>query len=86
MTNLVKTTVTIPEDLLQQAKLTAVKEKITLSDTIRQALADRIYGKTNQKNVKDPMKLAGKYKIGIKKIYHKRSDLYDKHIVGKMGY
>jgi len=86
MTNLVKTTITIPEDLLQQAKLTAVKEKITLSDTIRQALAVRIYGKTKQRDVKNPMKLAGKYKIGIKKIYHKRSDLYDKHFIGKLGY
>ena len=85
MSNLVKTTITLPEDILHKAKLAAVKEKTTVSQLIREALDNRL-NPINKRKVKDPMKLLGRYSLGIKKIYNKRSDLYDDYILRKMGY
>lgn len=84
MSDLVKTTITLPEDLLQKAKLMAIREKTTLSKVMRVAIEDKVSQKRGRK-VKDPMKLLGTFSIGIKKIYNKRSDLYDEHIKRKMG-
>lgn len=84
MANLVKTTVTIPEDILQAAKMTAVREGTTLSSIVRDALKVKLNPRKGRK-VKDPMRLLGKYSLGIKKIYNKRSDIYDEHIKRKMG-
>lgn len=85
MTDLVKTTITVPEDILQAAKRAAVEEKTTLSSIIREAIKDRIYKR--KKNItKDPTKFMGVFSIGIKKIYNKRSDLYAEHLRRKMGY
>lgn len=86
MANLIKTTVTIPEDILQMVKLKAVQEKTTLSDIIRNALKREVGMKRRGKLYKDPMKLAGRFKIGITKLYNKRSDLYDDYIKRKMGF
>lgn len=85
MSNLVRTSVLIPEDLLQMAKLKAVKEKTTVSDMIRNVLHDQVHGKNAVAKKKDPMKSLGKFSLGITKIYNKRSDLYDEHIRRKMG-
>lgn len=42
MANLLRTTITLPEDLLKIAKLTSVKEGKTLSKLIRESLEKRI--------------------------------------------
>lgn len=85
MADLVKTTITLPEELLEKAKMVAIREKTTLSGLMRQTLEAKIMHRRG-KLVKDPMRLAGIFKLGIKKIYNKRSDLYDDHIFRKMGY
>lgn len=85
MQNLVKTTVTIPEDILKRAKLVAIQEKTTLSEILRDALKKRVYGYTRTTK-KDPLKFMGVFSLGIKKIYDKRSDLYEEHLKRKMGY
>ncbi len=85
MQNLVKTTLTIPEELLQQAKITAIKENTTLSQLVREGLFERVQLKRSPSKSKDPMRLLGKFSLGINKIYNKRSDLYDEHIKRKMG-
>lgn len=85
MADLVKTTITIPEDILKRAKLVALQEKTTLSEILRDALKKRVYGYTRTIN-KDPLKFMGAFSIGIKKIYNKRSDLYEEHLKRKMGY
>lgn len=84
MNNLVKTTITLPEDLLQTAKLVALQERKTLSALMREAVNDRVY-KPKMRAEKKPMRFMGVYKLGIKKIYNKRSDLYDEHLKRKMG-
>lgn len=87
MKNLVKTTVTIPEDMLQAAKLKAVHEKTTLSHLIREGLEDRLKKQepTRRKKKLDPLRHLGAFSIGIKVPYKHRSDLYDEHIKRKMG-
>lgn len=84
MTDMVKTTITIPQDILEKAKLMAVREKISLSKIMRDALEEKVERKRGRK-VKNPMKLLGNFSLGIKKIYNKRSDLYDEHLRRKMG-
>ena len=83
MDTLVKTTITLPEQLLQQAKLAAIRGKTSVSRIMRDALQKRVA--TPIKRVKDPMKLLGKFRLGINKIYTKRSDLYDDYLKRKMG-
>lgn len=45
MANLLRTTITVPEDLLKLAKITSVEEGKTLSELIRESLERRIFGK-----------------------------------------
>lgn len=86
MADMVKTTITLPEDLLQEAKFVALQEKTTLSKIIREGVAARIGKKINKvKTKKNPMRFAGVLRGGIDKIYHKRSDLYEEHLKRKMG-
>lgn len=85
MADMLKTTITIPEDILYKAKLMAVRERTSLSKIMREALEEKVERKWGKK-VKDPMRLAGVFKLGIKKLYNKRSDLYDDYIKRKMGF
>lgn len=78
----VRTTIILPEELLKNAKFTAVHEGKPLSKIIREALEDRLMSK-NKLPTQDPMKLLGKYSLGIKKLYNKRSDLYEEHLKDK---
>ncbi|OGM20981.1 hypothetical protein A2714_02270 [Candidatus Woesebacteria bacterium RIFCSPHIGHO2_01_FULL_38_9] len=75
MTNIVKTTLNIPEDILQKAKLLSVEEKKTLSKIITESLEQRI-GIKKRKIPKSPLSTLGKLRIGVDKIYKKRSDIY----------
>lgn len=84
MADMVKTTITIPGDILDKAKMMAIRNKTSLSNILREALEEKIEQKRGRK-VKNPLKLLGNFSIGIKKIYNKRSDLYDEHIRRKMG-
>lgn len=42
MTNLLRTTITLPEDLLEMAKLVSIREKKTLSELIRESIKEKI--------------------------------------------
>jgi len=84
MANMLKTTVMLPEDTLQLAKITAVQEKTSLSRIFQEALDMRIRGKVLAANP-DPMKTLGKFKLGLGKLYQNRADLYGKRTSRKMG-
>ena len=89
MSNLIKTTITVPEDLLDKAKFRALQEKKTLSMLIRESLYERVFYPIKEKKKekkKDPTSFLGAFHIGITKIYNKRSDLYERHLKRKMGY
>lgn len=77
----------LPEDELVKAKIAAVQEKKTLSEIIRDALAQRSPYKTKtRENKKDPMRLAGIFKLGDKKgETFRRKDMYDDYLKRKMG-
>lgn len=88
MKDLVKTTVTVPEDLLRIAKLTALQEKTNLSSIIREGLQIRLSQRDFPKKSikkKDPLRYLGVFKLGIKIPYKHRSDLYEEHTRRKMG-
>lgn len=84
MQKLIRTTITLPEDLLQEAKIQAVKEKTTLSGLIRQKLTKiNIPSKKESIPSRDPMTLLGKYKIGIKSTL-RREEMYEEHLKHKI--
>lgn len=86
MQTVVRTTITLPDELLRQAKLQAVREKTTVSSLVRYALQARLFRKKAGKLSKKPRVWIGKYRLGITKLYNKRSDLYEDHIRRKMGF
>jgi predicted CopG family antitoxin len=83
----VRTTVTFPEDVYQQLKITAVMEKKTLSEVVtdlaRQTHAD--LKEKNKRDKKDPMQILGGLHLGISNLYTNRDDLYEDHTKQKMG-
>lgn len=84
MANKVKTTILLPEDLAQAAKMKALQEKKSLSELIREVLEPRV-SEARPVTIDDPMKSLGVFKIGINKIYNKRSELYEKHLQNKFA-
>lgn len=72
-----KTTVILPKDLVDRAKLKALQESTSLGKVISESLQRTLFGKTIKKAVSDPMKTLGVLKLGIKKLYKNRSELYE---------
>lgn len=68
------------------AKIVAVQQKTTVSAMVRDTLDRHLSGAVTTPSRKDPMKSLGTFSIGIKKVYNKRSDLYEDHLRRKMGY
>ncbi|OGM32510.1 hypothetical protein A2803_03530 [Candidatus Woesebacteria bacterium RIFCSPHIGHO2_01_FULL_44_21] len=85
MPNLVRTTILLPEDLAQAAKMKALQEKKSLSELIRETLEPRVSGAKPAKPAGDPMASLGVFKIGIDKIYNRRSELYEEHLQNKLS-
>lgn len=84
MEPIIKTTITIPAFLMQQTKQRALEEQTNVSQFIRDALVEKIR-KSTKKTV-NPLKTLGKFHLGIRKLYNKRSDLYEEHLQRKMGH
>lgn len=59
MTSLLRTTITLPEDLLKAAKLASVKEDKTLSELIRESLREKLSFKKPRYSKKELFSLAG---------------------------
>ena len=82
--NYIKTTVTIPEDLIEDAKIYAARKKTNLSSLIRDGLRNQI--KEMRSPVKpDAMKSLGVFSIGIKQAYKSRADIYDDYLKRKVS-
>ena len=84
----VKTTVSLPGDLIQRAKITAVEHKLTLSHLIRKGLEKEIdfyqSAPLNDRTM-NPLRHLGIYKIGIQRSYKKRADIYEKLLKRNLG-
>ena len=85
MSNLVRTTITVPEPLYSQAKMLAASKGESFSSFIANLLHQGIKGKKLTKKVKDPLSTLGKYSLGDKAPYKNRGELYDEHLKRKMG-
>lgn len=59
MSNLLRTTITLPEDLLEMAKLVSIKEKKTLSEFIRESIKEKVARKKPLYSKKRLFALAG---------------------------
>ena len=80
-----RTTITIPENTLQALKLRAVHEKTSVSAIITHLVKKELKEPMEKVSKRDPMKSLGGFKIGIKKIYTHRDELYTDHLKHKMG-
>ena len=86
MSGLIRTTITLSEQLFQQARYYAVSQKITVSQLMREGLKIRIQKKQPivDSSKKSFLELAGS--LDLKgKAPPIRSELYEKHIKHKMG-
>ncbi len=84
MPQLIRTTITMPKSLNKQLKLKAAVENSSVSALITEIVEKDIF-KGFKKKKKDPLEILGKFNIGIKKAYNKRSELYEKHLKRKVG-
>lgn len=80
----VRTTITLPEELLKAAKIAAVHERKSLSAVITEALEEKL-AQQQEKGLptRDPMTLLGKYSLGIKSKL-RRKDLYADYLRHKV--
>lgn len=84
MHKITRTTITIDENLLTQAKLHAIKNKTSVSKLIQNSLQQHI--RTSDKQSPNPsvLQLAGR--LNLKgKTPPTRKQIYDQHLQNKMG-
>jgi predicted CopG family antitoxin len=84
MKNLIRTSITIPEDVYASARVLAAQQGESVSKFITRILTKRIYQRQNASAKSDPLQILGKYSFGKKKPYQKRSDIYDENIKHKL--
>lgn len=83
MADLVRTTITVPNDIYRQAKVLAAAEDMSLSKLISKVLKVLVRGESV--DISDPMKSLGSLSLGIKQVYKSREDLYAERLDRKMG-
>ncbi len=82
MSNLVRTTINIPQDLLLELKYYALSQNTSVSRLIQETVTEKM----GKKKTKDSLlHLAGKLDLKDK-TPPQRSKLYTKHVQKKMGY
>lgn len=82
MSNLIRTTVTIPRDIYLQARVVAAHRRASFSQLVSATLKKSIA--FSDPKVKDPFKIAGSLHLGINRAIH-RSEIYDDQLHRKMG-
>ena len=83
MNNLVRTTITLPQDLLKEAKLRTIEENKNLSLLIREVLVKELRG-INQVCLKKAMPKLGKYNLGISAKFS-RKEIYADYFKEKLS-
>jgi len=86
MKKLIRTTITVPEDIYKQAKIKASLAQESFSAYVTEALYEKINQLKNKLLVKKvaPEKTLGVFSLGIKKI-PKRKNLYENYVQRKLG-
>lgn len=85
MQQLIRTTITLPDDLFNQLKMKSATEDTSVSGLITKLLRKNYYQINREKINKEPLASLGKFSLGVKKIYKNRDKLYENHLQGKLG-
>ncbi len=85
MSDLVRTTITIPESIYNQIKILAAYKGKSVSSFVTEVLNEKIKGKKILKKKIDPMSTLGVFSLGGKEPYKHREELYDDYLKEKMG-
>lgn len=81
----VRTTITLPEEILHRAKLQAVLEKTTLSELIRRRIEEDKEGPTVQKIKKRMHMKLGSLSLGVNSTF-RREEMYEDYIRHKISH
>ena len=81
MSNLIRTTINLDQPLYQEMRLYAASQNISLSQLIRQSVAQKLGKNPYNKSILD---LAGSLCLGGKKM-PARSAIYQPHVKRKLG-
>jgi hypothetical protein len=86
MKKLIRTTITVPEDIYKQTKVKASLVQESFSAYVTEALYEKINQIIDEplKKRVDPKKTLGVFSLGIKKI-PSRKKLYETHLQRKLG-
>lgn len=84
MKKLIRTTITLPEDIYQQAKIKASLMRESFSAYVASSLQQRMSQMRVIKEKNNPKNVMGVFSLGIKKL-PKREKLYEKIIRKKLG-
>lgn len=85
MHNLIRTSITIPEDVYDNARLVAARRRESVSKLISKLLETHLVDTIPPKKQRDPQDILGKYSLGAKEPYKHRSEIYDEYLERKMG-
>lgn len=80
MSNLIRTSINLPQNLYQDMRLYAASQNISLSQLIRDSVTQKLGKKNNQ----DILNLAGSLSLGGQKT-PSRQKIYKNHVRQKMG-
>lgn len=83
MNKLIRKTITIPENIYRQAKITASFSNESFSSYITNILSSQIRKRTKIVKIKDPFKTMGTLSVGINKKW-KRKDIYEDYLRRKI--
>ena len=78
-------TISIPEYIYKKARQAAVVRDQSFSAYIVDSLRQENVPVYSSRDAKNPLETLGRLDLGIKRVYKKRSDLYEKHTQRKMG-
>lgn len=91
MNKLQRTTITLPDDLLQWAKITAARHRLSVSDVVREGMIyirqqpERLTLMKRKRMGEGLRQVMGSLKLGGKEPYKHRSDLYEDHLRRKFS-
>ena len=87
MSNLARTTITLPEHLYNQVKIIAASKGASFSSYVADVLELKVGVKKSKKTkTADPLSVLGRLSLGGKEPYKRRSELYEEHVKRKMGF
>lgn len=88
MSKLLRTTITIPEEVYKKARITAATEGKSVSAFITDSIRLILSIPKKKSSIKDPLKILGTFSFDMSEesVKNIRKNAYEDHLKRKMGY